>query len=652
MRFFIALLSLLATTAATADTWPRLTLPQVLPAPDLSGLNHRPAGHLGHVRAEGDALVYGDGSPARFWGTNLQAYALFRTKPENIAPEAHRIAAMGFNLVRIHHHDSHWVTPNVFGAKSPDTKTLDPGAMSQLDRWIAALKPEGVYVWLDLHTGRKLTPGDGFDGYEELKEGEMRGFAYVSPGIQERMEMFQEAYLGHVNPLTGLSYAEDPAILAVLLTNENDVTHHFGNALLPGKGAPGFSATYMAAAGAFAETHGLDQGQVWKAWLHGTPKIFLNDLEERLFTPLARSLRQTGYPGLLATTSSWGGMSIAGLPALTLGSLIDAHTYGRPGELTRDPREEPSFLDWAAAAQVAGLPLSISEWNLSPFPAEDRFIAPLRMAAMAAHQGWDAPMLYGYAQRPLNGPTRPGNWDSGYDPGLVAMLPAAALLYRQGHVPPARDTYALRLDADTFFDQRITPKTSAALRTLPEQSRLVVEIPEVPALPWLASRKAGAQAVPVSRPGRSYLPDATTRIEADTGAFARDFSRGLFTIDTPQSQVAAGSVTERVTLTDISLRLVTPLAALAVQSLDAAPIATSKEILISLARRAEPLNRKDPVWRVEPIAGELTIHSRPGLTLRGAGPRGLPLPDAVTEENGSYTIDLGKTRGAFWLILD
>ena len=141
--------------------------------------------------------------------------------------------------------------------------------------------------------------------------------------------------------------------------------------------------------------------------------------------PLARSLRQAGYPGLFATTSSWGGMSTAGLPALTLDSLIDAHTYGRPGELTRDPRKEPSFLDWAAAAQVAGLPLSISEWNLSPFPAEDRFIAPLRMAAMAAHQGWDAPMLYGYAQRPLNGPTRPGNWDSGYDPGLVAMLPAA-----------------------------------------------------------------------------------------------------------------------------------------------------------------------------------------------------------------------------------
>ena len=120
-------------------------------------------------------------------------------------------------------------------AFSADAATLDA-----LDRWIAALRAEGVYVWLDLHTGRKLMPADGLDGYEELKEGEMRGFAYVSPGIQERMEMFQEAYLGHLNPLTGLSYAEDPAILAVLLTNENDVTHHFGNALLPGKGAPEF----------------------------------------------------------------------------------------------------------------------------------------------------------------------------------------------------------------------------------------------------------------------------------------------------------------------------------------------------------------------------------------------------------------------------
>jgi len=36
------------------------------------------------------------------------------------------------------------------------------------------------------------------------------------------MKRFSEAYLGHKNTYTGLAYKDDPAVLAVLLTNEND----------------------------------------------------------------------------------------------------------------------------------------------------------------------------------------------------------------------------------------------------------------------------------------------------------------------------------------------------------------------------------------------------------------------------------------------
>ena len=44
---------------------------------DLSFLNRddRPAGRRGFVRADGDRLVFADGTPARFWGGNLAAYA-------------------------------------------------------------------------------------------------------------------------------------------------------------------------------------------------------------------------------------------------------------------------------------------------------------------------------------------------------------------------------------------------------------------------------------------------------------------------------------------------------------------------------------------------------------------------------------------------
>ena len=44
---------------------------------DLSSLNEKPAGLHGRVRAVGENLVFADGTKTRFWGTNVQAYALF-----------------------------------------------------------------------------------------------------------------------------------------------------------------------------------------------------------------------------------------------------------------------------------------------------------------------------------------------------------------------------------------------------------------------------------------------------------------------------------------------------------------------------------------------------------------------------------------------
>ncbi|MEX0339809.1 MAG: cellulase family glycosylhydrolase, partial [Arenibacterium sp.] len=127
------------------------------PIPDLSALNHRPAGRHGKIQAVGDALFFADGTPARFWGANLQAYALFTTEPRFMRAHAQRLSRLGFNLVRIHHHDSHWVQPNIFGSEAQTTRKLDAFSLKKLDQWIAALKAEGLYIWLDLHVGRSFT---------------------------------------------------------------------------------------------------------------------------------------------------------------------------------------------------------------------------------------------------------------------------------------------------------------------------------------------------------------------------------------------------------------------------------------------------------------------------------------------------------------
>src|ERR1700691_1996402 len=101
-------------------TWPADILDWRTSPVDLSFLNasERPAGKHGFLKTAKDKLVFEDGTPVKFWGTNLTAYALFGTSRESVRVQARRLSELGFNLVRFHHHDSPWVSPNIFGDKT------------------------------------------------------------------------------------------------------------------------------------------------------------------------------------------------------------------------------------------------------------------------------------------------------------------------------------------------------------------------------------------------------------------------------------------------------------------------------------------------------------------------------------------------------
>ena len=43
--------------------------------------------------------------------------------------------------------------------------------LEKLDWWIKCLKDEGIYVWLDLHVGRRVKAADGIDGFAEISQG-------------------------------------------------------------------------------------------------------------------------------------------------------------------------------------------------------------------------------------------------------------------------------------------------------------------------------------------------------------------------------------------------------------------------------------------------------------------------------------------------
>ena len=161
-------------------------------------------------------LVFADGTAARFWGTNLVAYALFATPKEAVKRQARRLSELGFNLVRIHHHDSSWVQPNIFGKGAAlDTKKLDNTSLGKLDWWIKCLEDEGIYIWLDLEDGRQFKSADGIDDFAEIAKGkataDLQGYNYVNASIERAMQRFNDAYLNHRNAFNGLAYKDDPA---------------------------------------------------------------------------------------------------------------------------------------------------------------------------------------------------------------------------------------------------------------------------------------------------------------------------------------------------------------------------------------------------------------------------------------------------------
>jgi hypothetical protein len=654
--------------------WPR-EIPDWNRSPvDLSFLNdpERPAGKHGFVRTVKDRLEFEDGAPARFWGTNVTADALFGTSREIVKRQARRLSELGFNLVRLHHHDSSWVVPNVFGGQNAqNTRNLSAAMMERLDWWIKCLKEEGIYVWLDLEVGRQFKAADEIEDFGEIAMGkptaDPKGYNYVNASIQKAMQQFNEAYVDHHNVFTGLRYKEEPAIVAMLLTNENDLTQHFGNALLPDKNVPRHDALYLAQAKAFAAKYGLSKDNIWHSWEHGSSKLFLNDLEHRFDLDMIRQLRTMGVKVPIVTTSSWGNNPLSSVPALTTGDMIDVHSYGGVNEFDKNPIYTPSLIHWIAAAHVADRPLTATEWNVEPFPVPDRHAIPLYIAGYANLQGWAALMQYAYSQVSFTGPGPPSNWHAFNDPALLATLPAAALLYRRHDVREALTTYVFAPTPHQLFNQAISPANSVALRSAVDVGKLVIAMPQTRELPWLEKSQVPAGAKVIANPSLSLLADDASEVVSDTGELRRNWQLGIFTINTPRTQAAMGWIGgQKIDFPDVEIAATTQNATVAVQSLDDKIIGESRAILISLAARSIPQAGNRVPFHSEPVEGQLTIRAPEGLKLytrnqiaekrEDRSRRASADPDqgeaaaSVSYQNGRYQITLPEKSG-HWLFL-
>ena len=181
-----------------------------------------PVGKYGRVVVRGAHFEFEKrpGVPVRFYGVNLCSSANY-LEPEVSERFVANLARMGYNALRLHHHDKGLVE----GMK--DSVTLNPKKLAQLDALIAACVKHGLYITTDMYVKRPVR-------FKELGIKE-KGFATGWPykelvlfheGAQSNYFAFARAFLDHFNPLTGRRYAEEPAIAWISIVNEGNHGHH------------------------------------------------------------------------------------------------------------------------------------------------------------------------------------------------------------------------------------------------------------------------------------------------------------------------------------------------------------------------------------------------------------------------------------------
>ena len=183
---------------------------------DLRYLNEKKAGETGFVRlsADGRGFVRGDGKPIRFWPVNATGENL---PPDQMAANARFLAKMGVNMVRIHGS----VSPKGPGKAITD---WDKEAVDRIQRYVAALEKEGIYVTISPYWANGGFAGSAYSWNIGMwDKADLWGLLF----FDERLQNAYKGWVRHLyldpNPYTGVPLAKDPAVALAQVQNEDSL---------------------------------------------------------------------------------------------------------------------------------------------------------------------------------------------------------------------------------------------------------------------------------------------------------------------------------------------------------------------------------------------------------------------------------------------
>ncbi|UBF24997.1 hypothetical protein K9N68_25665 [Kovacikia minuta CCNUW1] len=472
---------------------------------DLRFLNESFAGENGLIQVKGEEFVHQkNGRPVRFWAVNTYLPSIEMDK-SLMAYMARSLAKRGVNMVRLH--GKIW---------SDDFRKVDPADVDKLFAFVAALKQEGIYTSLSIYFPMwlQLEQTSGIPGYTGQKPFSL---LFFNRDFQQIYYGWWRSLLTQINPYTGQSLSQDPAIASVEIVNEDSnlfwtfdpyktipsaqmeiLEKQFGTWLTTKYGALDKALAAWSNTGGYKPDPARgDQPEAGRVGLIPLSQVisqrdslraqdtatFLTENQKQLFLDAIRFFRQElGYRGLISA-SNWITADTRLLGPLdkysnTVADYMDRHGYfSGPHEGKRaafavdqgDLYQNRSALLFSSTNEKQpndfnlpimdlrynGLPSTITEINWTP-PNRFRADFPLLTAAYGLLQGTDGFFFFStdYA------------WSAAIDkfaiasPAVMGQFPATALIYRKGLLQAGKSVADVSLKLKDLQALRGAPVTA------------------------------------------------------------------------------------------------------------------------------------------------------------------------------------------------
>ena len=607
---------------------------------DLSELIETPSGMRGPLSQVGDEYRFEDGTPVKFWGVG----AGIPETVESMQRQARFFRRMGVNLVRLH--TVHGIVGQLRSSGAAEGRDFDPERLERLDRYVSILKEQGIYMQWSVFWRGDLTEADGYptDLYADLPDNGQGGknpygVINASRALQDIRWRYLEKLLTHINPYTGLSYAEDPTLAILEVQNEDSIFFHapltaFKNpdqlplhsALFRQQWATWVKNRYQndeALAAAWGD--GLGSGdtvdatelRIYGAWemnangpsnpaelaRMGDFTRFLAELQREFWLRRREEIRSVGFKGVVLSTgwkAGGPGGRAANLYADSALETIDRHGYwGGFGDthiaLTAFKNDTLLDLDgwyneedgsWKtsysrAFQQVNDLPYGMSEWSHGTpgqFRAEG---GPIYAFYGLGLQGWDTSLHFAYG-------THTGvstSWDflSTYNianPTQVGQYPALATAVHHGHISQGAPAATRRFTPNQVF-------SGVDVFTQPgpwvwEGGENTFIPPHIFAL-GRVSNQFGEDVGPSERSDWNAGWDkADKTVTANTGELMWNYGERYIEVKAGKTQGVIGFAGGKsFDLPDVNISVNTSFVSLLITAMDNQPISISRKVLVT-----------------------------------------------------------------------